>query len=256
MIVIAEMLGVPPEDRNRFKHWSDAVVATLGGPFTPPEVFAAGQKSITELAEYLAEVIAERRANPKEDLISGLTMAEEQGQILSEDEIFATAILLLVAGNETTTHLISNAVLALFRNPDQIQRLRDEPALIASAVEEFLRFTGPVHGTGRVAKQDIEVAGQVIKEGEIAFTLLAAANRDPEKYTNPDQLDVARNPTDHVGLGDGIHFCLGAPLARAEAQIAIGTLLRRFPDLKCLDLEPEWGGNFIIRGVKALPLKV
>jgi len=256
VIVIAEMLGVPPEDRDRFKHWSDAVVATLGGPFTPPEVFAAGKKSIDELAEYFRDFIQERRANQRDDLISGLVVAEEQGQVLSEDEIFATAILLLVAGNETTTHLIGNAMLALFRNPDQLSRLRDDPSLLPSAVEEFLRFTGPVHGTGRVAKEDLEVAGQTIKEGEIAFTLLAAANRDPAKYADPDKLDVGRNPTDHVGLGDGIHFCLGAPLARAEAQFAIVTLLRRFPNLKCLHTDPEWGGNFIIRGVKTLPVTV
>ncbi len=256
VIVIAEMLGVPAEDRDRFKHWSDTVVATLGGPFTPPEVYQAGQQSIEELAEYLHDVIAARRQSPRDDLISGLIASEEQGQVLTEEEILATAILLLVAGNETTTHLISNAVLALFRNPSEMARLRDDPSLIASAVEEFLRYTGPVHGTGRVAKEDLEVGGQPIKEGEMVFTLLAAANRDPTKYADPDRLDVARNPLDHLAFGDGIHFCLGAPLARAEAQIAIGTLLRRFPELKCHDLDPEWGGNFIIRGVKTLPVAV
>jgi len=256
VIVIAEMLGVPPEDRHRFKEWSDTIVATLGGPFTPPEVMQAGSAAIQELADYIGEVIAERRAEPKEDLISGLIAAEEGGQVLSEDEIFATCILLLVAGNETTTHLISNGMLALFRNPDQMERLRKDISLMPSAVEEFLRYTGPVHGTGRVPKEDIEIAGHVFHEGEMVFTLLAAGNRDPSHYPDPDVLDVGRNPTDHLALGDGIHFCLGAPLARAEAQIAIGTLLDRFPKLRSLEDEAEWGGTFIIRGVRRLNVSV
>jgi len=246
------MLGVPPEDRHRFKEWSDTVVATLGGPFTPPEAMDAGRKAIDELADYFIDSIAERRAEPKEDLISGLIAAEEGGQVLSEDEIFATCILLLIAGNETTTNLIGTSMLALFRNPDQMQLLRDTPTLISSAVEELLRYVGPVHGTGRVPKEDIEIAGHTFKPGEMVFTLIAAGNRDPAHYENPEQLDVTRNPTDHLAFGDGIHFCLGAPLARAEAQIAIGTLLQRFPKLRLLDEDPEWGGTFIIRGPQRL----
>ncbi|HEV8573436.1 MAG TPA: cytochrome P450 [Dehalococcoidia bacterium] len=256
VIVIAEMLGVPPEDRHRFKEWSDKVVATLGGPFTPPDVLESGRVAIEELAEYLGEVIAERRAEPKEDLISGLIVSEEGGQVLSEEEIFATCILLLIAGNETTTNLIGTSMLALFRNPDQIGRLRETPTLIRSAVEELLRYAGPVHGTGRVPKEDVEIAGHVFHEGEMVFTLLAAGNRDPAHYENPDVLDIARNPTDHLALGDGIHFCLGAPLARAEAQIAIGSLVQRFPMLRLLDEEPEWGGTFIIRGPRRLNVGV
>jgi len=256
VIVIAEMLGVPPEDRHRFKHWSDTVVATLGGPFTPPEVIAAARVAIDELAEYIGHVIAERRAEPREDLISGLVAAEEGGQVLSEEEIFATCILLLIAGNETTTNLIGTSMLALFRNPEQMERLRRDLSLMPSAVEELLRYAGPVHGTGRVPKEDIEIAGHVFHEGEMVFTLLAAGNRDPSHYPDPDKLDVARNPTDHLALGDGIHFCLGAPLARAEAQIAIGTMLDRFPKLLLLDEDPEWGGTFIIRGPKRLDVTV
>jgi len=256
VIVIAEMLGVPPEDRHRFKDWSDTVVATLGGPFTPPEVMEAGRKAIDELAEYFSHIIAERRAEPEEDLISGLIAAEEGGQVLSEDEIFATCILLLIAGNETTTNLIGTSMLALFRNSDQMQLLRDDPTLISSAVEELLRYAGPVHGTGRVPKEDVEIAGHTFKPGEMVFTLLAAGNRDPSHYENPEKLDITRNPTDHLAFGDGIHFCLGAPLARAEAQIAIGTLIQRFPKLRLLDEEPEWGGTFIIRGPKRLNVAV
>ena len=256
VIVIAEMLGVPPEDRHRFKHWSDIVVATLGGPFTAPEVMEAGRVAIEELAEYLGNVIAERRAEPRSDLISGLIAAEEGGQVLSEDEIFSTCILLLIAGNETTTNLIGTSMLALFRNPDQIDRLRKDLSLMPSAVEELLRYAGPVHGTGRVPKEDIEIAGHVFHEGEMVFTLLAAGNRDPSHYPDPDKLDVGRNPTDHLALGDGIHFCLGAPLARAEAQIAIGSMIDRFPKLRLLDDEPEWGGTFIIRGPRRLNVSV
>ncbi len=256
VIVIAEMLGVPPEDRHRFKEWSDTVVATLGGPFTPPEVMEAGRVAIDELAKYLGNVIAERRAEPRNDLVSGLIASEEGGQVLSEEEIFSTCILLLIAGNETTTNLIGSSMLALFRNPDQMERLRNEPSLISSAVEELLRYTGPVHGTGRVPKQDVKVAGHTFHEGEMVFTLVAAGNRDPSHYANPEKLDVTRNPTDHLAFGDGIHFCLGAPLARAEAQISIGSLLQRFPKLRLLDEDPEWGGTFIIRGVKRLNVAV
>jgi cytochrome P450 len=256
VIVIAEMLGVPPEDRHKFKEWSDKVVATLGGPFTPPETLESGRIAIEELAEYLGGVIAERRAEPRQDLISGLIAAEEGGQVLSEEEIFATCILLLIAGNETTTNLIGTSMLALFENPDQMQRLREEPALITSAVEELLRFAGPVHGTGRVPKEDIEIAGHVFHEGEMVFTLLAAGNRDPSHYPDPDKLDLGRNPMDHLAFGDGIHFCLGAPLARAEAQIAIGSLVQQFPKLRLLGGEQEWGGTFIIRGPKRLNVAV
>ncbi len=180
-------------------------------------------------------MIAERRAEPRNDLVSGLIASEEGGQVLSEEEIFSTCILLLIAGNETTTNLIGSSMLSLFRNPDQMERLRNEPSLISSAVEELLRYTGPVHGTGRVPKQDVKVAGHTFHEGE---------------------MDVTRNPTDHLAFGDGIHFCLGAPLARAEAQISIGSLLQRFPKLRLLDEDPEWGGTFIIRGVKRLNVAV
>jgi len=254
VIVIAEMLGVAAKDRAEFKRWSDDLVATLGGPFTPPEVLARARQSVDELAEYLRRVIGERRRQPREDLISGLIAAEEQGQVLSEDEILASAMLLLVAGNETTTNLIGTSMLALLRNPDQLRRLEDDPTLIQPAVEELLRYVGPVHGTGRVAKEDVEIGGRPVKQGQVVFTLLGAANRDPAQFPDPDALDIARSPNEHVAFGDGIHFCLGAPLARAEAQIAIGTLLRRFPDPHLELEEPEWGGTFIIRGLKSLPI--
>lgn len=253
VIVIAEMLGIPREDRERFKRWSDAMVATLGGDYSALD---EARRSNEELVEYVSRVIAERRKEPTDDLISRLVAAEERGQTLSEDEMLGTVALLLVAGNETTTHLISSGMLVLLRNPDQVARLRDDPSLLPSAVDELLRYTGPVHTTRRVAKTDVSLGGAEIRCGEVVIGLLAAANRDPDKYPDPDSLDVARNPTDHVAFGDGIHFCLGAALARLEGQVTIGTLLRRFPNLRLLDNEPEWGGTFAIRGVTSLLLAI
>lgn len=255
VIVIAEMLGVPPEERDRFKRWSDDVAATLGGPFAGAEAIERGATAVQELASYLREVIAQRRRQPRGDLISGLIAAEEQGQALSEDEILSTSMLLLIAGNETTTNLIGNGVLALLRHPDQLQRLRDDPSLIRSAVEELLRYAGPVQGTARVATEDVEIGSRRIAAGQVVFALLAAANRDPAQFAEPDRLDIGRQPNPHVAFGDGIHFCLGAPLARAEAQEAISGLLQQLPSL-ALDGEPEWGGTFIIRGVRRLPIRV
>jgi len=255
VIVIAEMLGVPPEERERFKRWSDDVAATLSGPFASAEAIDRGATAVQELASYLREIIAQRRRQPRADLISALIAAEEQGQVLSEDEILSTSMLLLIAGNETTTNLIGNGVLALLRHPDQLQRLRDDPSLIRSAVEELLRYAGPVQGTARVATEDVEIGGRRIAAGQLVFALLAAANRDPAQFANPDHLDIGRQPNPHVAFGDGIHFCLGAPLARAEAQEAISGLLQQFPAL-ALDGEPEWGGTFVIRGVRSLPIRV
>jgi cytochrome P450 len=255
VIVIAELLGIPPEDRARFKKWSDEVVATLGGPFTPQSVLDQAAVSINELVQYLSGVIADRRRNPRDDLITGLVQAEDGGTTLSEEEIYTTTMLLLIAGNETTTHLIDNGTLALLKNPEQIELLRGDPGLIRPAVEELLRYIGPVQMTSRIVKDEIELGGQVLKPGDTAMAVLGAANHDPAKWgEDAHRLDITRNPTDHVAFGDGIHFCLGAPLARAEAQIAIGTLLERFPNLKLAIDEPEWGGTFIIRGVKSLPL--
>jgi cytochrome P450 len=253
VIVIAELLGVPPADRAQFKRWSDDIVATLGGPFQDPAVIAAGTAAAIGLAEYFQGVIAERRREPKEDLLSGLIAAEEQGQVLSEEELLATCILLLVAGNETTTNLLGNGMKALFDYPDQLALLKSQPELIESAVEELLRYDGPVQGTGRVAIEDKQVGDVTVKEGQVAFTVLGAANHDPEAFENPDVLDITRSDNRQVAFGHGIHYCLGAPLARAEAQIAINALLRRWPDLH-QDGDVEWGGTFIIRGARKLPV--
>jgi len=254
VIVIAEMLGVPPEHRSEFKHWSDEIVGVLGGPLVPEETLQRSRVAVHQLAEYLSGVIAERRQEPREDLVSGLIAAEEQGQILSEDEMLATAMLLLVAGNETTTNLIGNGMLGLLRDPDQLERLRADPSLVPVAVEELLRYDGPVQATGRVAMEDMEIGGRKVTAGQAVITVLGAANRDPAQFADPDQLDLERRPNEHVAFGDGIHFCLGAPLARAEGQIAFETLLRRIGQPRLASESLQWGGTFILRGLKGLPI--
>ena len=256
VIVIAEMLGVAPEDRDRFKRWSGDIAATLGGPMLSPEVIQQAIASSREMTDYFRGVIEIRRKEPEDDLLSALIAAKEQGEALSEHEVLATCVLLLVAGNETTTNLIGNGMVALLQHPGQLEQLRDDPSLTESAVEEFLRYDGPVQATGRTATEDIEVGGTVIKEGQVAFTLLGAANHDPAQFANPDTLDITRKDNRHLAFGHGIHFCLGAQLARVEAQVAFETLLRRFPDLKLGADGVEWGGAFILRGPKALPLAV
>jgi cytochrome P450 len=255
VIVIAEMLGVPTEDRADFKRWSDDLVATLGNLRQDPEVTQKALAARNELVDYLTGVIDDRRQNPRDDLISGLVTAEEGGETLSKEDIYSTTILLLVAGNETTTNLIGNSMLALLRNPEQTERLHKDPDLIKSAVEELLRFCGPVQMTSRVVTEEVEIGGQVIKQWESAMAVVGAANHDPAKWgDDASELDITRNPTDHVAFGDGIHFCLGAPLARAEAQIAINSVVQRFPNLALAEPDPKFGGTFIIRGVKNLPL--
>ncbi len=254
VIVIAEMLGVPPEDRDDFKRWSDDIVATLGGPFVSEETLERAQLSGQEMADYFHAVIAERRKEPRDDLLSGLIAAEERGEVLSEEELLATCILLLAAGNETTTNLIGNGMLALLRNPDQLETLRKNPNLAESAVEEFLRYDGPVQGTGRVALEEMEIDGRTIEKGHVVMTLLGAANHDPALFIDPDTLDIARQPNPHVAFGYGVHFCLGAPLARAEAQIAFRSLLERLPAFHLAMEDVEWGGSFILRGLKRLPI--
>ena len=255
VIVIAEMLGIPPAQRDTFKRWSDDLVATFGGPMVSPETLERGRLSAEEMGEYFHGVIEERRREPKDDLLSGLIAAEERGEALSEEELIATCMLLLAAGNETTTNLIGNGMLALCRNPEQLEKLRADPSLTESAIEEFLRYDGPVQGTGRVATEEIEIGGQMMEEGQLAFCMLGAADRDPAQFADPEELDITRQDNRHIAFGFGIHFCLGAPLARMEAQIAFPTLLRRMPNLRLDTEEPEWGGNFILRGLKRLPVK-
>ncbi len=250
--IIAELLGVPAADRVRFKEWSDDVALLADGTLVLAGL-AQAEGSMAALKDYLSTVFAERRVRPRSDLISGLVAASEQGEVLSEEELFATCILLLVAGNETTTNLIGNGTLALLRHPDQLAALRADPSLVRNAIEEMVRWDSPVQLTSRVAKEDLEIGGKRIRAGFEVDVLLGAANRDPAAFPDPDRFDVTRADTRHVSFGHGIHFCLGAQLARLEAQVAIDALVRRFPRLR-LDGNPVWRPGIVLRGLASLPL--
>ncbi|MGE0825070.1 MAG: cytochrome P450 [Candidatus Binatia bacterium] len=252
--VIAEMLGVPPRDREQIKTWSDEVTLFIFGAIGVPDRRERAQQALLELANYLRGVIAERRAQPRNDLISALLAAQEQDDTLSEDEIVGTCTLALFGGHETTTNLISSSTLALLRNPDQRRRLAENPSLIASAVEEFLRYDGPSKSMVRLALEDFDLRGKTIKKGQRLLLVQSAANRDPERFPEPDRLDIARQPNPHVAFGYGIHFCLGAPLARLEAQITLSSLFRRFPHLRLTSEQLEWHPTIVSRALKALPV--
>jgi len=249
--VIAEMLGIPPEDMDTFKRWSDDIALSLE-PFAPLQVLERVRRSMQEMVEYFQDALAQRRREPRQDIVSVLVEAEREGRVRSEEEAIATLILLLVAGNETTTNFLGNAVLALLRHPDQLQRLREDPALIERAVEELLRYDPPAQTTTRVALEEVEIGGRRIEPYQVVFAVLGAANHDPEVFPEPDRLDLTRHPNPHLAFGEGIHFCLGAPLARAESQIALRALLDRFPGIHLVEDEPCWRPNYILRGLKRL----
>jgi cytochrome P450 len=222
----------------------------------PPESEVA-KRSVSgrkALADYFRGLIAERRAAPRDDMLSALIAAEEAGDKLSEEELLASCILLLVAGHETTVNLIGNGTLALLKHPEQLRRLREEPALIAGAVEELLRYDGPVQRTARIPSEDIVVGGKTIPKGEMVMPFLGAANRDPAQFPDPDRLDITRTDNRHIAFGMGIHFCLGAPLARMEGQIAISTLLRRLPKLALASQQPQHRQSLTLRGLVSLPV--
>lgn len=251
--VIAELLGVPVEDRERFRSWSNAAVS---GDFSIESAQRIAPH-MHEFAEYLRALFEERRRAPREDLISGLLQAEEAGVKLSEDELFAMLFLLLIAGHETTVNLIGNGALALLLNPDQLNRLRQDPELIKPAVEELLRYTSPVEtSTERYAREDLTLGGSTIPKGGMVLVVLASANRDDARFNNPNLLDLSRDTREHLAFGHGIHYCLGAPLARLEGQIALGTLVQRFPNLRLAVPAEElpWRPGMIIRGLAKLPV--
>lgn len=254
--VICEMLGVPTADQDVFKQWSADIARSLDAAILPAgsEVITRGQEAGDALREYFRSLIAVRRKSPQPDLLSALIAAEEQGDKLSEPELVATCVLLLIAGHETTVNLIGNGLLALLRHPDQLRALADDPALIQTGVEELLRYDGPVQRTGRMTMADVEIGGRQIPKGSIVAAVIGAANRDPAHFADPERLDVARQENRHIAFGFGIHFCLGAPLARIEGQVAIGTLLRRMPALKLVSDTPEWRESSVLRGLKTLPV--
>jgi len=254
--VICEMLGVPIADQEIFRQWSADIARSLDAALLPAgsDVVTRGQESSDALKEYFRSLIALRRKDPQPDLLSALIAAEEQGDKLSEPELLSTCALLLIAGHETTVNLIGNGLLALLQHPDQLHALADDPALIQTGVEELLRYDGPVQRTSRMTMADVEIGGKQIPKGRVVVAAIGAANRDPAYFSEPERLDVARKDNRHIAFGFGIHFCLGAPLARIEGQVAIGTLLRRMPTLKLVSDTPEWRESSVLRGLKTLPV--
>jgi cytochrome P450 len=249
-IVIAELLGIPPEDGDQFRAWSEAVTGTdVRGRLTPEEHQRAG----TDLRRYLADQVAARKGAPTDDLIGRMVVANED-QIMSDAEVVAACVLLLIAGNETTMRLIANMTLALSRNRDQLERLVADPELIASGIEETLRFDGPVQMLFRGAKRDHVVGDVEIPKGEFVLTMLGAANRDPEAFVDPDVFDVGRTDNLHIAFGHGIHYCLGAPLARRETRIAFEELLQMAPALEVLtpDEDLEYPPMGLLRSPRSL----
>ena len=254
VMVIAELLGVPHEDRARFAVWS-AQRARLLEPTVSPRERAAAQVASAEFDAFFRAVIEQRRAAPEDDIVSALVQAEDDGERLSEREMLNMLRLLLIAGNETTTHMIGNGMLALLRHPDQLRRLREDPGLVPAAVEELLRFDSPVQATFRRALADCEVGGFEVRKRDNIVVLIGAANRDGEAFDDPDRLDVGRAPCPHLSLGRGIHHCLGAPLARLEGRIAFEMLLERFGDIGLLDERPRFRSGVVLRGLRSLPLR-
>ena len=262
--IISEMLGVPPADNAVFRTWSRALAGALEPDIVPGNDDIAAlqvqRQAFLDFAEYFRSLFAELRKRPGDDLLSALIAAEDQGDTLTEDELLATCILLLVAGHETTVNLIGNAVLALLRNPDELSALRTDASLLRGTIEEVLRYDPPVQLTIRTALDDIALdatdgfGAAVVKQGEQAVLLLGAANRDPAHFREPERFDVRRDDNRHLAFGAGIHFCLGAPLARAEAQVAIGALFSRFANVDADTVAPAYKTNVVIRGLAELPL--
>lgn len=253
--VIATMLGAPPEDRDRFRAWSDelALVAFGAGGADRADRHERALRGLEEMRAYFGSLIEQRRREPGEDMLSAL-MAREGDDLLDDDELTAMCALLLFAGHETTTNSIANAVLALLRHPDQLERLRAEPELIGPAVEELLRFDGPIKVINRWVVAETEVGGRTIRPGERVHLVLASANRDPEKFAEPDSVDLGRSPNPHIAFGKGIHACIGAQLARMETRVAVSRIVSRLPDLRLVE-EPEWKDALASRSMERLVVR-
>lgn len=253
-LVTAQMLGVPRERIPDLKRWSSDMFELFGAGRATDEVIEATYRSLVACREYFGALIAQRRNSPSNDLISKLIAVEEQGSKLNEEELTGACITLMAGAYETTTYLISNGLLALLQHPDQLQRLRENPTLIDSAVEELLRYDGPALSVVRRVIEDTEIGGKCLRTGQKVYCMLHAGNRDPARFPEPDRLDIGRKDNRHLGLGQGIHFCLGAVLTRIETKIAINTIVQRLPDLRLDTHELTWVPNLAMRGLQALPV--
>lgn len=254
--VIMDMLKIPYAAYPELKEASDELRAFIGGARADGDRYARARDGAHRLANFFRALIAERRAEPGDDFVSRMIAARDDEGRLSEDELVATCMLVLFAGHETTTHLLGNALHALLDHPDQLQRLRDDPALIEPAVEEFLRYDGPSNAIARVVKTDHEIDGRLLKAGDRVFGFANAANRDPRAFTDPQGLDIGRTPNRHLTFGFGLHFCMGAPLARLEGKRCIGRLVERFSRIERAAGPIEWIDALAMRGVYNLPVRL
>jgi len=280
VMVIAELLGLPVEDRARFKKWSDDLFAILGTVRRSTHLMERASQSLKEMTEYVTILSREKRENPRDDLLSVLlSVADDEDEVsyshhahasphstgelvhdrediaaLTREELVANINILLSTGHETTTHLIGNGLLALLKHPDQLQKLKSKPVLLSSSIEEILRYDNPVQITYRSAVEDAQINGKSIRKGDLVNTIIGSANRDSLRFTNPDRFDITRNEGRHLSFGLGIHFCIGASLVRLEAEIAFETILRRFPNLKLATENLDWQEHPIFRGLKSLPV--
>jgi cytochrome P450 len=280
VMVIAELLGLPASDRGRFKKWSDDLFAILGTVRNKHHaLLERATQSLEEMTDYIKDLSRNRRQHPQDDLLTALlsvTQDEELAQsysgnsrlphasqervgqlkasALTAEELVSNINILLSTGHETTTHLIGNGLLALLQNPREMQRLRAQPTLLDAAIEEMLRYDSPVQITYRSALEDAELAGKLIRKGELVNTILGSANRDPQRFSDPDRFDITRSEGRHLGFGLGFHFCIGAPLVRLEAEIVLQTILRRFPHIALATGKLDWQEHPIFRGLKSLPV--
>ncbi|TXL73216.1 cytochrome P450 [Vineibacter terrae] len=252
--VIMDMLGVPRADLRDVKVWSDDIALFIGTAQVAGNKYLRAEQGARSMSAYFRGLVEARTAVPADDMISRLVLARDENDALTTDEIIGTCILLLFAGHETTTNLIGNGFLYCMRNRDQWERLCAAPSLAPSAVEEWLRYDGPSGAVARVAAADVAMHGHTIRAGQRVFAFVNAANRDPDAFADAEAFDLARDPNPHLTFGHGIHFCLGAPLARLEAQIAAVRLTERFPNIRVTSAVPDWHDSLILRGVKALPV--
>jgi cytochrome P450 len=254
-IVTAEMLGVPSDDRLRLKEWSADFAEMLGNFQHNPEHAPRMIRAVQDMTAYFRDTIRRMENHPQEGLVHSLMTAEVNGDRLTEEEVVANSIVTMVGGQETTTNLIGNGVLTLLRNPDELKRLQQDPSLVPSAVEEMLRYESPSQHTGRIAPEDVELGGKTIRKGQAVMAVMAAANRDPERFPNPDRFDVARADNRHLAFGYAAHFCFGAALARVEGQEVFEAIIRRLHDLELAPTRLTWRNNLGLRGLNALPVK-
>jgi cytochrome P450 len=254
--IISKIMGLPIEDADKLGEWSSNIALTLFHYYDADNRHEKTEQSVKEFASYLREIVRKRKENPQDDLITYLNQAESEGETLDEDEVVATAALLLFGGHETTTKLIANGILELLRHPDQMELLREDPSIAPKAVEEILRYNGTSKSLTRGVIKDFELRGNQISAGERVLLSQAAANRDPRKFDNPDQFDITRGSMEHLGFGHGTHHCLGAPLARLETRVAFPEFVQAFPEMELATDEIEWTKSPLVRGPEELPLRV